>query len=90
MQYIAGGATQNSIRVAQWMLGTPGCTAYFGMLQTVESIRENSHFIVPNPLQELSEMMHMVTSCNPAQLRTEFLSTTNEPQKSLLAPVQCW
>ena len=30
VQYIAGGATQNSIRVAQWMLGTPGCTAYFG------------------------------------------------------------
>jgi len=29
-QYIAGGATQNSIRVAQWMIGTPGSTAYFG------------------------------------------------------------
>ena len=24
VQYIAGGATQNSIRVAQWMLQTPG------------------------------------------------------------------
>jgi len=30
VQYIAGGATQNSIRVAQWMLGVPGGTAYFG------------------------------------------------------------
>jgi adenosine kinase len=29
-QYIAGGATQNSIRVAQWMSGTPGSTAYIG------------------------------------------------------------
>lgn len=32
-QYIAGGATQNSIRVAQWILsgnGKPGQTAYFG------------------------------------------------------------
>jgi adenosine kinase len=29
-QFIAGGATQNSIRVAQWMLQTPGSTAYFG------------------------------------------------------------
>jgi len=29
-QYIAGGATQNSIRVAQWMLQTPGATAYMG------------------------------------------------------------
>ena len=30
VQYIAGGATQNSIRVAQWMLKTPGATSYFG------------------------------------------------------------
>lgn len=30
VQYIAGGATQNSIRVAQWMLQTAGATAYMG------------------------------------------------------------
>ena len=30
VQYIAGGATQNSIRVAQWMLGVGGETAYMG------------------------------------------------------------
>lgn len=30
VQYIAGGATQNSIRVAQWMLQQPGMTAYMG------------------------------------------------------------
>lgn len=30
VQYIAGGATQNSIRVAQWMLQTKGATAYMG------------------------------------------------------------
>merc|ERR1711908_165449 len=30
VQYIAGGATQNSIRVAQWMLQQPGSTAYMG------------------------------------------------------------
>jgi len=28
--YIAGGATQNTIRVAQWMLHKPGATAYIG------------------------------------------------------------
>jgi len=28
--YVAGGATQNSIRVAQWMSQTPGLTAYMG------------------------------------------------------------
>jgi len=32
VQYIAGGATQNSIRVAQWMLQTPGSTAYTGCI----------------------------------------------------------
>merc|ERR1719473_177909 len=30
VKYIAGGATQNSIRVAQWMLQAPGQTAYMG------------------------------------------------------------
>lgn len=30
--YIAGGATQNSIRVAQWMLQTPNATSYFGAI----------------------------------------------------------
>lgn len=28
--YIAGGATQNAIRVAQWMLQSKGATSYFG------------------------------------------------------------
>lgn len=30
VQYIAGGATQNAIRVAQWMVGVPGSTGFFG------------------------------------------------------------
>jgi len=30
VEYIAGGATQNSIRVAQWMLQESGATSYFG------------------------------------------------------------
>jgi len=30
VEYIAGGATQNSIRVAQWMLQEEGATAYMG------------------------------------------------------------
>jgi len=30
VQLIAGGATQNTIRVAQWMLQAPGSTAYMG------------------------------------------------------------
>lgn len=32
VEYIAGGATQNSIRVAQWMLQIPGATAYIGSI----------------------------------------------------------
>jgi len=34
VEYIAGGATQNSIRVAQWMLGAPGATAFIGCIGT--------------------------------------------------------
>lgn len=32
VQYIAGGATLNSIRVAQWMLQVPGASSYFGAI----------------------------------------------------------
>lgn len=32
VSYSAGGATQNSVRVAQWMLQTPGATSYFGAI----------------------------------------------------------
>jgi len=32
VKYIAGGATQNSIRVAQWMLQAPGATSYIGCI----------------------------------------------------------
>ena len=38
VDYIAGGATQNSIRVAQWVLGKPeGAAAYFGCVGRGES-----------------------------------------------------
>ncbi|QDZ20089.1 adenosine kinase [Chloropicon primus] len=30
VEYIAGGATQNAIRIAQWMLQIPGATTYMG------------------------------------------------------------
>ncbi|XP_076917779.1 adenosine kinase 2-like [Bidens hawaiensis] len=30
VEYIARGATQNSIRVAQWLLQIPGATSYIG------------------------------------------------------------
>uniref|UniRef100_A0A7S2UW56 Adenosine kinase n=1 Tax=Fibrocapsa japonica TaxID=94617 RepID=A0A7S2UW56_9STRA len=32
VQYIAGGATQNSIRVAQWMIGKPQATSFMGSI----------------------------------------------------------
>ena len=32
VKYIAGGATQNSCRVCQWMTGVPGATSYFGCI----------------------------------------------------------
>jgi len=37
VDYIAGGATQNSIRVAQWVLGKPKATTYFGCVGDDES-----------------------------------------------------
>jgi adenosine kinase len=37
VQFIAGGATQNTIRVAQWMLQKPGATAYMGCIGNDEN-----------------------------------------------------
>ncbi|KAH9313027.1 hypothetical protein KI387_028062, partial [Taxus chinensis] len=44
--YIAGGATQNSVRVAQWMLQVPGATSYIGCIgkdKFGEEMKKNSH-----------------------------------------------
>ncbi|KAB5538962.1 hypothetical protein DKX38_016495 [Salix brachista] len=44
-EYIAGGATQNSIRVAQWMLQIPGATSYMGSIgkdKFGEEMKKNS------------------------------------------------
>ncbi|GJW25919.1 adenosine kinase 2 [Tanacetum coccineum] len=32
VEYIAGGASQNSVRVDQWMLQIPGATSYMGCI----------------------------------------------------------
>ncbi|MCL7032017.1 hypothetical protein MKW94_003562 [Papaver nudicaule] len=45
VEYIAGGATQNSIRVAQWMLQTPGATSFMGCIgkdKYGEEMKKNS------------------------------------------------
>ncbi|PKA65090.1 Adenosine kinase 2 [Apostasia shenzhenica] len=52
--YIAGGATQNTIRVAQWMLQFPGATSYMGcigqdkfgneMKKNVKAAGVNAHY----------------------------------------------
>lgn len=40
VDYIAGGATQNSVRVAQWVLGKPKATTYFGCVGDDESMKK--------------------------------------------------
>lgn len=40
VEYIAGGATQNSIRIAQWMLQVPGATSYMGCVGDDEFAQE--------------------------------------------------
>nr|XP_043634815.1 adenosine kinase 2-like isoform X3 [Erigeron canadensis] len=45
VEYIAGGATQNSIRVAQWMLKVPGATSFMGSIgkdKYGEEMKKNS------------------------------------------------
>ncbi|XP_076911081.1 adenosine kinase 2-like [Bidens hawaiensis] len=45
VEYIAGGATQNSIRVAQWLLQKPGATSFIGCIgkdKYGEEMKKNS------------------------------------------------
>ncbi|KAL9997104.1 putative adenosine kinase [Helianthus debilis subsp. tardiflorus] len=45
VEYIAGGATQNSIRVAQWLLQIPGATSFMGCIgkdKYGEEMKKNS------------------------------------------------
>ncbi|XLR55403.1 hypothetical protein S83_006075 [Arachis hypogaea] len=45
VEFIAGGATQNSIKVAQWMLQKPGATSYMGCIgkdKYGEEMKKNS------------------------------------------------
>lgn len=43
VDYIAGGSTQNSIRVAQWMLQKPGATSYIGCVGKDKYAEEMKH-----------------------------------------------
>jgi len=40
VDYIAGGATQNSIRVAQWVMGKPQASTYFGCVGDDDSLKK--------------------------------------------------
>lgn len=40
VEYIAGGATQNSIRVAQWILGKPKASTYFGCVGNDDAMKK--------------------------------------------------
>jgi adenosine kinase len=53
VQYIAGGATQNSIRVAQWMLQEPGKTAYMGCVGEDEYSKKMREVMASDGVQAL-------------------------------------
>jgi len=58
VDYIAGGATQNSIRVAQWVLGKPKASTYFGCVGDDESrakLLEKSEEAGVNSVYQISE-----------------------------------
>lgn len=82
VQYIAGGATQNSIRVAQWMMGEAGQTAYMGCIgkdafgEQVRIIELTiSSFILiqhkrPSPPPNSSRDAPRLTACSSTTWRT--------------------
>ena len=63
VQYVAGGATQNSMRAAQWLLQVPGATSYFGSVgdddhaEKLRSAASASGLNVRAPAKLLSQWM---------------------------------
>ncbi len=58
VEYIAGGATQNTVRVAQWILQTPGATAYTGCVGNDEfgaQLRKSANADGVNTLYQVNE-----------------------------------
>jgi len=53
VKYVAGGATQNSIRVAQWMLQQPGATAYMGCVGEDEYSKKMNEVMKADGVQAL-------------------------------------
>lgn len=96
VQYIAGGATQNSIRVAQWMLKVPGATAYFGcvgddafgrqMREQAEADGVNVQYLV-NPEQATGTCAVLVNDGERSLVAN--LAAANHFQASHLEQAEC-
>lgn len=64
VDYIAGGATLNSIRVAQWLLGSKGSTGYIGC------IGKDAYG---------TQVWSLFEACNNNHSRSHICNATNEP-----------
>merc|ERR1719213_318889 len=64
VKYVAGGATQNTIRVAQWMLQEAGATAYMGCV----GADENGNKLKAACEKDGVKPMYMVDSAVPTGL----------------------
>jgi len=96
VQYIAGGATQNSARVAQWMMGTPNSAAYFGcigddkfgqqMAADAKAINLNVQYLV-DPEQVTGTCAVLVTDDGERSLVTNLAAANHFKPTHLEKPV---
>mmetsp|Transcript_37120 Transcript_37120/g.47976 ORF Transcript_37120/g.47976 Transcript_37120/m.47976 type:complete len:184 (+) Transcript_37120:73-624(+) len=77
--YVAAGSTQNTIRVAQWMMGVPGATSFIGSIGRDEYGEHLKHCIALDGVN-VNYMEHEV---EPTGTCAFLLSTTGE--RSLVA-----
>ncbi|XP_077999007.1 uncharacterized protein LOC144451955 isoform X2 [Glandiceps talaboti] len=97
VEYIAGGATQNSIRVAQWLLDTPKATSMFGCVgddKFGEKMREKAEKVGVN-VRYLVTKEHPTGTC--AVLITDhnrslcaYLAAANSYKKDHLIEAENW
>jgi len=86
VEYIAGGATQNSIRVAQWLLGTPEATSMFGCVgkdKYADKMREKAEEVGVH-------VNYLVTTEQPTGTCAVLLTDHNRSLCAYLAAANCY
>ena len=98
VQYVAGGATLNSIRVAKWMMQQEGSAAYMGCISTDEFgctmeaslAREARRMRAPHRHRATSRQAERALRLRPPPSRRAWRATSRRMRRPPPARAPCW